>query len=67
MIAVKVSFEDHNHLISEMNCTLQEAEAYYLGKFFNFGDRFFGDPDNLVEAVKVEELTDDCSRNSTEA
>lgn len=52
----KVTFEDGNHLVTGMNATLEEAQAYYVGKYFNFGDRDWGDPDRMVRAVKVEQI-----------
>ncbi len=56
MKAYKVTFEDGNNFISEMNATLKEARAYYVGKYFQFGDTEEHPKDKMVKAVSVEEI-----------
>jgi hypothetical protein len=53
----KVTFADGNSITTGMNATLAEAEEYYVGTRFNFGDTFEHPKDKMVEALKVEELT----------
>lgn len=51
----RVTFEDGNTINTGFNGTLEEAEAYYLGKYFNPN---LGEADRMVKAVKVEQLGD---------
>jgi hypothetical protein len=52
-VTVKVTFEDGNYLVTDINTDLEGAKKYYLGKEFNVG---FGEEDNMIKAVKVEEF-----------
>lgn len=56
MNAYRITFKDGNTIETEMNATLAEAIAYYIGQSFQFGDTNECPSDNLVEAVKVEAL-----------
>ena len=56
MKTVKVYFEDGNSLITSINGTEKEIEAYYLGKSFQFGDTEERPYDYMVKATKVEFL-----------
>lgn len=47
---VKVTFEDGNTIISNINGTIEEVKDYYLGKVFNIGSV----TDNLQTATNVE-------------
>jgi hypothetical protein len=49
-----VTFEDGNTLVTGFNGTLEEARAYYVGKFFNHGDTDSHPKDKMVKAIKVE-------------
>ncbi len=59
--SIRIHYEDGNTTSTSINaaCTEQEIRDYYIGKAFNFGDRFWGDPDRMVKATKVEFLDDD--------
>ena len=59
MNAFKVTFEDGNTLTTSMNATLEEAQKYYIGTPFQFGDTDECPHDKLVKAVKVEQLRPD--------
>jgi hypothetical protein len=54
MRAIKVTFDNGDHLVTSINGTEQEIRAYYLGKIFNLGDGSGGDL--LVKAVGIEFL-----------
>lgn len=56
MNTYKITFADGNSLVTSMNATLSEAEAYYIGTKFQFGDTDERPYDYLVEAVSVEEV-----------
>lgn len=56
MKTAKVYFEDGNTLITSINGTKSEIEAYYIGKAFQFGDTEEKPHDHMVKAVKVEFL-----------
>jgi hypothetical protein len=55
----KITFEDGNTITTDFNGTLEEAEAYYLNNYFNFGDTDENPQDNLQKGVSVEQLGDD--------
>lgn len=57
MNAFKITFEDGNTIHTSMNATLANAQAYYLGQRFQFGDTDECPKDRLVKAVQVEQLT----------
>lgn len=52
MINVTVVFTDGNVINTGINCTLEEAKEYYVGKWFNFGI----EDDHMVRAVSCELL-----------
>ena len=56
MNSFKVTFADGNTLTTNMNATLAEARAYYIGNAFNFGDTEERPYDLMVTAVEVEQL-----------
>jgi hypothetical protein len=56
MIAVRVTFQDGNALVSSINATLEEARAYYLGSAFQSGDTDGHPGDNMQRAVRVQEV-----------
>ena len=56
MNTFKVIFADGNHTTTDMNATLDEARAYYVGTFFNFGDTDEHPKDRLVKDVAVEPI-----------
>lgn len=60
MISVKVTFEDGNTIVTDINATLEEATEYYVGQSFQFGDTEACPHDKLVKAVSVELLTPAC-------
>ena len=48
---VKVIFENEDYFYTKINCkTKEEAEDYYIGKFFNIGTV----EDNMQKCIKVE-------------
>jgi len=57
MIAIQVTFADGYSLITNMNGTIEEARAYYLGQEFQFGDTEEHPRDRMVRAVAVEQVT----------
>lgn len=56
MRCYKVTFEDGSIIYTDMNATLTEARAYYVGQSFNFGDTDEHPKDKLVKAVLVEDM-----------
>lgn len=66
MNTFKITFEDGNTITTGMNATLEQAEKYYIGQYFNFGDTEAIPYDKMVKAVKVEQLTD-CNGWTNEA
>jgi hypothetical protein len=50
------SFQIGNSIKTQFNGTLEEAQAYYVGKKFNFGDTDAHPKDKMVKAVRVEQL-----------
>jgi len=57
MNAYRILFADGNEIITDMNATLPEAQAYYLGQAFNFGDTDECPKDRMVKAIFVEQLS----------
>lgn len=51
---VKVTFADGNYLVTDINGSREEIEAYYLGNYFQFGDTEECPRDNLQRGVNVE-------------
>lgn len=56
MNGYKVTFLDGNMIVTDMNATLEEARAYYVGKYFQFGDTQEYSADLMVKAVSVEAI-----------
>jgi len=56
MNSFRVTFADGNTIDTGMNATLAEAEEYYVGRAFQFGDRPEHPKDKLVKAVSVVQL-----------
>ena len=56
MNAFRILFADGNEIITDMNATLPEAQTYYLGQVFNFGDTDECPKDRMVKAIFVEQL-----------
>lgn len=56
MNTYKITFADGNTITTGMNATLAEAEAYYIGHPFNFGDTDEYVADKMVRAVSVEKI-----------
>jgi hypothetical protein len=54
MNSFRVQFEDGNTMYTGFNGTLADAQAYYLGQYFNFGDTDLCPKDRMVKAVLVE-------------
>lgn len=54
--AFRITWEDGNTTVTEMNATLEEARAYYIAEPFQFGDTDEHPGDKMVRAVTVEEL-----------
>ena len=57
MRPIKVTFADGNTITTNINGTEEEIKAYYVGQLFQFGDRDWGDGDNMQEAISVEFLS----------
>lgn len=55
---VKVTFEDGNTIVSEINGTKEEIEQYYLNNSFNFGDSDEHPQDKVLRATNVEFIED---------
>lgn len=56
MRAIRVTFEDGNTIVTDINGTDDEIRQYYIGKSFQFGDTHECPEDKLVKATKVEFL-----------
>lgn len=59
MTYAKITFEDGNSFHTGFNGDIADLNAYYLGKYFNFGDTEEHPVDKMVKAVKVELLDDE--------
>ena len=57
MIAVTITYEDGSTISTNINGTIEEARAYYIGQAFNFGDTEEHPADRMVKAVAVDEVT----------
>lgn len=53
---IRVTFADGNTLTTNINATRAEVVRHYVGTPFQFGDREFGDPENMQAGVSVEFL-----------
>ena len=56
MNSFRIDFEDGNVIHTDMNATLEQAQEYYVGKSFQFGDRPEHPKDKMVKAVSVTQL-----------
>jgi len=56
LTAYKITYSDGEITRANMaaGVTLEEARAYYVGKWFNFGD--VNGPDMMKQAISVEEI-----------
>jgi hypothetical protein len=54
MITVKCTYANGDTVMTRINCTLREAEQYFLGRVFNLGSV----GDNMQKCTKVEEVTE---------
>lgn len=52
MVTIKATFDDGNSIVTRINCTIEEASAYYLGRMFNLGTV----NDDMRCCVAVEEV-----------
>lgn len=52
MITIRAKFDNGNEIVTGINCTYNEAIAYYLGNKFNLGDGKGGDL--MATCIKVE-------------
>ena len=52
MNTYKVTFSNGDYLYTQLNASLEEAKAYYLGNIFNLGT----EADNLQKCVDMEEV-----------
>jgi len=52
MITIKATFGNNDYLVTNINCTFEEAKSYYLNNIFNTGSTM----DNIQKCVKVEQL-----------
>ena len=57
MRSIKVTFQDGNTLVTDINGTDNEIKDYYLNRQFNLGSRNPDIEDYLVMATKVEFLS----------
>ncbi len=53
MLDLKIYFDNGDNLTTGFNGTKEDAEKYYIGKYFNLGD---ADKDVMTKGVKVEVL-----------
>ena len=56
MNTFKITFADGNTIVTGMNATLGETQAYYIGHACQFGDTEECPHDKMVKAVSVEQL-----------
>lgn len=52
MNTYKVTFSNGDYLYTQLNASIEEAKAYYLGNIFNLGT----EADNLQKCVDMEEV-----------
>lgn len=55
MISIKVCFNDGDYLFTEMNCSFEDAQKYYVGKRFNLGI----EKDRMVTCTGIKLLTNE--------
>ena len=56
MKTVKVTWSDGDTMITDINGTMEEIRAYYVGKWFNLGGIYNPCEDRMVQGMTVEEL-----------
>lgn len=56
MKTVKVTWSDGDTTITDINGTMEEIRAYYVGKWFNLGGIYNPCEDRMVQGMTVEEL-----------
>ena len=56
MNTFKITYENGDTTITGMNATLDEAKAYYIGTYFQFGDTEECPYDRMIKAVDVEQI-----------
>ena len=61
MNTFKVEFADGDYLITGFNGSLQDAQDYYVGHFFNLGH---GGDDYVIKATAVTQLREDSAARS---
>lgn len=54
MNTYKIYYADGNTVITGFNGDLKDAQLYYLGNYFNFGD--IEGEDRMVKCINVEEI-----------
>lgn len=63
MRGIRLTYTDGNHAASSINGTTEEIFRYYNGSPFNFGDRDWGDKDNIQYVVNIELLDEGESKS----
>ncbi len=56
MNAFKITYEDGNASVTNMNADLAGARRYFVGQVFQFGDTEECPRDRMVRAVSVEQI-----------
>ncbi len=56
MICIEAIFENGNRIITDINCTFEQASTYYVGNYFQFGDNEQHPEDLLVKCIAIKEL-----------
>lgn len=54
MITVKCTYSNGDTITTPINGTIETAENYFLGNWFNFGDNDFNERDNMQQCIKVD-------------
>jgi len=52
----KITFEDGNIIYTGFNGKIADATAYYIDRYFNFGDTEENPNDKMVKCVSVEQI-----------
>lgn len=55
MLTIKINYENGDYTHTRINTSVEEAQAYYVGKIFNIGVA----SDNLQKCTSIEILEDD--------
>ena len=64
MRAIRVTYADGNTIETNINGTMEEIRAYYVGQSFQFGDTEEHPADRLVTAIAVEDISNPDSSQS---